>query len=72
MVIRKISNGPDYKNAMNYTVGQKVLNDMYKIHLIVRERGLINIYIENNDKEIMMWKSFTNTVPMAIEYNINF
>lgn len=45
---------------------------MYKIHLIVRERGLINIYIENNDKEIMMWKSFTNTVPMAIEYNINF
>ena len=35
MDIRKISVGPDYKSgAMHYLVGQDILNNSYKIHLI--------------------------------------
>ena len=35
MDIRKLSIGPDYKSgAMHYLVGQFVLNNNYKIHLI--------------------------------------
>ena len=35
MDIRKISVGPDYKSgAMHYLVGQDILGNNYKIHLI--------------------------------------
>ena len=74
MDIRKISVGPDYKSgAMHYIVGQKVLNDSYTIHLIKydSEKQSFKIYIQ--DKEvIVLWKEFTSTVPVSIEYNINF
>ena len=72
--IRKISIGPDYKSgAMHYIVGQDVLNSNYKIHLIklVAETKSIVIYIQKSE-EIVMWKEFTATVPVSIEYNINF
>jgi hypothetical protein len=72
--IRKISIGPDYKSgAMHYIVGQDVLNSNYKIHLIklVSETKSIVIYIQK-EEEIVMWKEFTETVPVSIEYNINF
>ena len=72
--IRKISIGPDYKSgAMHYIVGQDVLNSNYKIHLIklVAETKSIVIYIQK-EGEIVMWKEFTATVPVSIEYNINF
>ena len=72
--IRKISIGPDYKSgAMHYIVGQDVLNSNYKIHLIklVSETKSIVIYIQK-EEEIVMWKEFTGTVPVSIEYNINF
>ena len=83
--IRKISIGPDYKSgAMHYIVGQDVLNSNYKIHLIkyisenssfliklVAETKSIVIYIQKAE-EIVMWKEFTATVPVSIEYNINF
>ena len=32
--IRKISVGPDYKSAMHYMVGQKILGDTNEIHHI--------------------------------------
>ena len=72
--IRKISIGPDYKSgAMHYLLGQSVLNGSYTIHLIkyVPERSSITIYIEK-DQEIVIWKEFTSTMPVSIEYNINF
>ena len=73
MDIRKISVGPDYKSgAMHYIVGQKVLNDSHTIHLIKydSEKQSFKIYIQ--DKEvIVLWKEFTSTVPVSIEYNIN-
>jgi len=74
MDIRKISIGPDYKSgAMHYIVGQEVLNGTYKIHLIkfYEESESIKIWIQKED-EVMVWKEFTHTMPISIEYNINF
>ncbi len=74
MDIRKISIGPDYKEgAMHYLVGQQVLGANYTIHLIkyYEDSDSIKIYIEKNS-EVVLWKEFTNTMPISIEYNINF
>lgn len=71
MDIRKISIGPDYKSsAMHYIVGQEVLGGDYKIHLIRSEEDGIKIWIEKED-EVFLWKKFTITMPVSIEYNIN-
>lgn len=75
MDIRKISVGPDYKGgAMHYIVGQSVLGDTYKIHLIRYEPNTssIRIYIINNKQEVVLWKEFNSTIPLAIEYNIDY
>jgi hypothetical protein len=75
MDIRKISIGPDYKGgAMHYIVGQKVLGDTNEIHLIKLdvEKQSIKIYIINEKAEVVLWKEFTSTIPISIEYNINF
>jgi hypothetical protein len=74
MDIRKISVGPDYKSgAMHYLVGQVILNGSYVIHLIKYniDRDSILIYIQNDD-EVLLWKEFTSTMPISVEYNINF
>jgi hypothetical protein len=72
MDIRKVSIGPDYKSgAMHYLVGQDVLNSGYQIHLIRIDDGEVKIWIER-DEEVILWKSFTSTMPISIEYNINF
>lgn len=75
MIIRKVSIGADYKsNAMHYIVGQDVLNKSYKIHLISfdEKKNSFKIYIESSEKEIFLWKEFTENIPVSIEYNINF
>lgn len=75
MEIRKISVGPDYKNgAMHYLVGQKILGDTNEIHLIKRnsDNGAVLIYIINKKEEVVLWKEFTFTVPVSIEFNIDF
>lgn len=72
MVIRKISVGSDYKNAMNYMHNQSVLQGNYKIHLIRQtEAGDIEIFIEAND-EVVLWKKINSNMPFLIEYNIDF
>ncbi len=72
MVIRKISVGSDYKNAMNYMHNQSVLQGNYKIHLIRQtDAGDIEIYIEAND-EVVLWKKINGSMPFLIEYNIDF
>ena len=74
MDIRKISVGPDYKSgAMHYIVGQEVLNGSYAIHVIkyYEETQSIKIWIEQ-DSEVILWKEFTGSMPISIEYNINF
>jgi hypothetical protein len=75
MDIRKIAIGPDYKGgAMHYIVGQKVLGDTNEIHLIKynAEKDSILIYIINQKEEVVLWKEFNSTVPISIEYNINY
>jgi hypothetical protein len=74
MDIRKISIGPDYKSgAMHYIVGQKVLGDSNEIHLIkINNKKDVLIYIINQKEEVVLWKEFSPTVPISIEYNINF
>ena len=73
MDIRKVSIGPDLKSAMHYIVGQSVLNDTNTIHLIKEELGgSIAIYIINKKNEIVLWKRFRHTMPISIEYNIDF
>ena len=75
MDIRKISIGPDYKSgAMHYIVGQKILGDSNEIHHIKRnsDTGAILIYIINKKREIVLWKEFTFTIPISIEFNIDF
>jgi hypothetical protein len=75
MEIRKISVGPDYKGgAMHYLVGQKVLNDTNEIHLIKMDtdKASVKIYIINEKQEVVLWKEFTSTIPISIEYNINY
>ena len=74
MDIRKISIGPDYKGgAMHYIVGQKVLGDTNEIELIRvnPNKQSIQIFIINEKKEVVLWKEFTSTIPISIEYNIN-
>lgn len=75
MDIRKISIGPDYKSgAMHYIVGQKILGDTNEIHLIKynTDTKSILIYIINKKNEVVLWKEFTFTVPISIEFNIDF
>jgi|TARA_R110000803_G_scaffold99220_1_gene167260 hypothetical protein len=70
--IRKISIGPDYKSgAMHYLVGQEILNGNFFIHLIKKDGDSILVYIQSDD-EVLLWKEFTYTMPISIEYNINF
>jgi hypothetical protein len=75
MAIRKISIGSDYKsNAMHYIVGQKILGDSNEIHLITfdENKQSFKIYIINLKEEVVLWKEFNSTIPVSIEYNINF
>lgn len=73
--IRRLSVGPDYKNGMNFLVGQKIFNDKYEIHelLIDSVTSSYQVWIEDlNTKEILLWKRFNQSMPVAIEYNIDF
>jgi hypothetical protein len=74
MDIRKVSIGPDFKGgAMHYIVGQRILGDTNDIHCIKQtDAGDILIYIINNKNEVVLWKKFSFTMPISIEFNINF
>ena len=72
MDIRKISIGADYKSgAMHYIVGQEVLGGKYAIHLIQQEAESYKIWIIKGE-EVLLWKEFKCTMPVSLEYNINF
>jgi len=75
MDIRKISVGPDYKNgAMHYIIGQMVLGESHEIHLIKCDPQTQSylIYIINRKSEVVLWKEFTSTIPISIEFNIDY
>ena len=71
MDIRKISIGADYKSGMHYIVSQEVLGGSYNIHLIQEDVDSYKIWVQKND-EIFLWKEFRKTLPVSVEYNINF
>lgn len=70
-IIRKISVGPDYMKCMHYVVGQEVLNRTYIIESIIQDHTAISIYIRKDD-EIVKWKEFSSTMPVSIEFKIDF
>lgn len=74
-VIRKVSVGPDYKNAMHYQIGQDVLRSDYTIFLIMRNKDdhhKIDVWIESiKTKEKMKWKQFPDHL-CSIEFSIDF
>ena len=74
MDIRKVSIGPDFKGgAMHYIVGQRILGDTNDIHCIKQnDMGDIFVYIINNKNEVVLWKKFNSSMPISIEFNINF
>ena len=72
MDIRKISIGADYKSsAMHYIVGQPILGNTHIIHLIQEHEEGYKIWIQKED-EIYLWKEFRKTLPISLEFNINF
>jgi hypothetical protein len=73
MVIRKISIGADYKSSMNYIIGQDVINNSHKIHEITTtSEGWFYVWIISHSKEVVKWKAFSPTMPVSVEYNIDF
>jgi len=70
-IIRKISVGPDYMKCMHYVVGQEVLGRSYTIDSIIQDESSISIYICKDD-EIVKWKEFSSTMPVSIEFKIDF
>jgi hypothetical protein len=69
--IRKISIGPDYKNAMHYQLGQTVCVDHEILSIEQGDNGEIHLLI-GKDTNAFYWKTYTSTVPVSIEYNIDF
>lgn len=72
--IRKISIGPDYKQSMNYSVGQKIVGGSQTIHRIKmnEETHFIELFVINDKKEICLYKAFSPTMPVSIEFLIDF
>jgi hypothetical protein len=71
--IRKVSVGPDYKNAMHYSVGQHVVSGTHTIHHIkCAEAYGYEIYIENDKREVFLWKKISESYPVILEFNIDF
>jgi hypothetical protein len=70
-IVRKISVGPDYMKCMHYVVGQEVLGRSYTIDSIIQDNSSISIYIRKDD-EIVKWKEFSSTMPVSIEFKIDF
>lgn len=70
-IIRKISVGPDYKDAMHFQIGQTVIKGKASINTIIKNptNGQIDIYVESGD-EIHLWKSINSTIPVSLEYDI--
>ena len=71
--IRKLSIGPDYETAFHYTVSQDVINGTHKVTGIKAEHdGSHTIFVENAENEIYAWKTISASVPVVVEYNIEF
>ena len=67
-MIRKISFGVDYKDAMHYTKGQPI--GRMTIYLIKKIADkTYDIFVEDEDKNVFVWKTIEN-MPVVVEYDI--
>lgn len=73
-IIRQISVGSDYKNAMVYRRGQKTMNNQYEICLIDQDKdsGNIVIYIKDEANSVLLWKEFSGSMPVSIEFYVEY
>jgi len=72
-LIRKISIGPDILNAMHFSVGQKLLKGTHTVDNIVRTDDMkIQIWVQNDEDEVYLWKEINQHTPVTIEYNIEY
>lgn len=72
-VIRKISVGSNYKEAMHYIVGQKVFGGKAEIHLILKDESSQEYKIwVSQDGTVMFWKSFNFNMPISTENDLDF
>lgn len=72
MTIRKISVGTDPLKAMHFQVGSTIMNGSHTIHTIQRVDGGFDIWILNDAKELIRWKTVNEHMPVIIEHNIDF
>lgn len=73
LLIRKISIGPDLLNAMHFSVGQKVMNGMYTVdNILVSNDESIQVWLQNKEQEVFLWKKINKYTPTTIEYNIDY
>lgn len=71
-IIRRLCVGPDYFKSMKYTAGSSCLRDRFVINEILEiDPDTFEIHIENDDKEVFLWKTIRN-MPVCVEFNIDF
>lgn len=72
-IIRKISIGANYKEAMHYIVGQKIYGGKAEVHLILKDDDTqyYKIWVRRGD-EIIFWKGFSFNLPISIENDLDF
>lgn len=67
-MIRKISFGVDYKDAMHYTVGQSfgrvTINTIRKVN-----PNHYEIYVQDDEDVVFLWKEVIN-MPVVLEFDL--
>jgi len=67
-MIRKISIGIDYKDAMHYSLNQ-TFGGMAIVAIKQINPSHYEIWIKNTDKELLLWKQIVN-VPVVVEMDL--
>lgn len=68
-MIRKISFGVDYKNAMHYSVHQR-FGKMTITNIRQKNTNHYEIWIMNDQRETFLWKEIIN-MPVVVEMDID-
>lgn len=72
MIVRRVSVGPNFKDAMNYLVGQEVMKGAGVIESIRRLESLdVEVWVRKGN-EIYLWKTISSAMPITVEYDLNF
>lgn len=66
-MIRRISIGPDYKNAMHYSIGQQFGGNIIEAIVKVNPNHY-EVYFKNSYDEVTKWKDVVN-MPVVIEHD---